>query len=168
MSISEMLDELVQNGRGEHAAAVMLGRALEDGAIALIFNDERLRPTHVAGVVEYIQLAAARNAREIRLRLGWVADIMLHARGLRSQFEQVCELTPSQSAEQPHEPPKTREEAVKACLDGGMLPANTVSWSVFCDHVRDLANGWIDKKQGTVKRGFDSKTIQRDVKKLLN
>jgi len=98
MSVSEMVDELVQNGRDNRSAAIELSRALEDGAIILIFNDAPLRPSHVAGVTEYVQLTAAKNEREIRLRLGWVADIILFSRALRAQFEAACGLAEREAA----------------------------------------------------------------------
>jgi hypothetical protein len=109
MSIREMLDELAQHRGSELPAFAELSRALEERAIILHFNGEPLREEYVPGIAEYIRLAADRNAREIRLRLGWAADIMLEARALRVQFESACELS---------EPSKrlTAEEACRALI----------------------------------------------------
>jgi hypothetical protein len=172
MSIGEMLDELIQHERDNWSAAMELSRALEGGAIILIFNDAPLRQSHLAGVTEYIRLAAARNEREIRLRLGWTADIMIHSRALRAQFELACGLV-EQPAVVHFEPdvPMSRMDAVRSCIDAGMIPASTVTWDAFCEHVRDLADGWVDKKQGTIKRGFSQKQIERivdEINRLIN
>jgi hypothetical protein len=91
--IGEMLDELVQNGRAEYSAATELGRALEEGAIILVFNDAPLSPDFLPGIAEYLQVAATGNAREIRLRFGWASDIILHAYAFREQFETACGLS---------------------------------------------------------------------------
>jgi hypothetical protein len=49
-----------------------------------------------------------------------------------------------------------------------MIPAKTATWDIFCERVRDLADGWVDKKNGKLKRGFDEKTIKRDVARFMN
>jgi hypothetical protein len=61
-----------------------------------------------------------------------------------------------------------RKDAVRACIERGMIPGKTTPWALFCVKVRDLANGWIDKHKGTIKRRFDDKTIERDVKEIIN
>jgi hypothetical protein len=104
--IGEMLDELIQSGLAEYSAATQLGRALEEGAIVLVFNAEPLSPDFIPGIAEYLQLAATRNAREIRLRFGWASDIILHARALRAQFETAFGLNGATA---------TRQTAQQAC-----------------------------------------------------
>jgi hypothetical protein len=61
-----------------------------------------------------------------------------------------------------------RKDAVRACIERGMIPGSTTTWPIFCGQVRDLANGWIDKKKGTIKRRFTDKTIERDVEEIIN
>src|SRR5947209_3287013 len=90
VSIGEMLDELIRNGRDDQQAATELRSALRDFAITLEFNGAPLSFNQIAGVSEYISLAAARNAREIRLRLGWLTYIITDSKASRSQFETVC------------------------------------------------------------------------------
>lgn len=169
ISVPEMLDALIASGRTEHEAATELARALEDGAIVLayrnghVFNSEDLAP-----VIDFIMAFPSRRSSmsidETSLRMTEGG-----AGAWREQFERACGLIDRQTAPEPRLTiPMTREEAVKACLDDGMLPADTVTWTVFCDRVRDLAGGWVDKKGGTLKRGFDDKTIKRDVKKFIN
>jgi hypothetical protein len=85
----------------------------------------------------------------------------------RIQFEAACDLVeqpPEQSLSALSEHP--RVVAVGKALAAGMNPPSTISWTAFCGHIRDDADGWIDKKEGTKKRGFDDRTIKRDVKKL--
>ncbi|MGY4351237.1 hypothetical protein ACVWXM_007730 [Bradyrhizobium sp. GM7.3] len=169
VSVPEMLDALIASGRTEHEAARELARALEDRAIELeyrnghVFNSEDLAP-----VTDFIMAFPSRRSSisidETALRL---ADGGAGAK--REQFARACGLMDRKTyTEQRPTIPMTREEAVKACLDSGMLPADTVTWTVFCDRVRDLADGWIEKKQGSFKRGFDDKTIQRERKKRID
>jgi hypothetical protein len=56
--------------------------------------------------------------------------------------------------------------AVKKRLDAGAQPGRTVQWTTFCGAVRDDCNGWIDRKQGTAKRGYSDKTIERIAKEV--
>jgi hypothetical protein len=112
--LGEMIDELIQNGSPEYSAATELGRALEEGAIILIFNDEPLSPDFIPGVAEYLQVAATRNAREIRLRFGWASDIIFHARALRAQFEGAFGL--GAPTTEPLIPRQTAEQACEALI----------------------------------------------------
>ena len=58
--------------------------------------------------------------------------------------------------------------AVERCLGDLGRPPENVSWSKFCDAVRDECNGWKkDRKQGEYKRGYSDKTIARCVRVLL-
>ena len=90
------------------------------------------------------------------------------ARAMRHQFEARCGLVDQSKVYVAPVGPMARKDAVRACMEGGMMPASTAPWNVFCERVRDLADGWIDKKRGTLKRGFDEKTIKRDVKEIMN
>jgi hypothetical protein len=92
VSIDEMFDELVRSGRERHAAAIELQRALDDGAIVVIFNDEPLRPEFRAGIGEMLRAFVA-DPRQAHLHFGWATDIMTYGRALRAQFENVCGLS---------------------------------------------------------------------------
>ena len=105
----------------------------------------------------------------------WVAQKLAivspveRATGSRPQFETACGLAEQIEPAEPSDsalsdPP--RIAAVRNALAAGMNPPSTISWTAFCDHIRDDADGWLDKKEGTLKRGFDEKTIKRDVGKL--
>jgi hypothetical protein len=55
-------------------------------------------------------------------------------------------------------------KAIARLLKGGNQPPQTISWSNFCDLVRDQSGGWESKRDGRPNRGFSNKTITRIVK----
>jgi hypothetical protein len=105
----------------------------------------------------------------------WVAQKLAvvspveRATASRAQFETVCglaeQIEPAEQSDSALSDPP-RIAAVRKALAAGMNPPSTISWTAFCDYIRDDADGWLDKKEGTLKRGFDEKTIKRDVGKL--
>jgi hypothetical protein len=101
-------------------------------------------------------------------------DMLAAARAIRKKFEQACGLVEQGALNPQSEAPLTdtdshpRLEFVRNVLAAGMNPPSTITWKAFCDRVRDDADGWLDKKEGTLKRGFDEKTIKRDVEKILS
>jgi hypothetical protein len=76
--------------------------------------------------------------------------------------------TPNRRGKSGPRPPAGRDEAIRKRLKRGEIPGRTVFWSEFCDGVRDDAYGWKDKREGTITRGFDDKTIQNVVGKMLD
>ena len=60
------------------------------------------------------------------------------------------------------------DQAILKAFEAGKSPPENVSWPAFADYVRDVADAWIDKKAGTYKRGFDTKTIERHARALKN
>jgi hypothetical protein len=58
----------------------------------------------------------------------------------------------------------TREGAIAELLQGGDRPPHTISWTAFCDLVRDRADGWKSKRHGEYKRGFSNRVIERLVR----
>jgi hypothetical protein len=167
VSVDQMLDELVKAGRGRRDAAIELQRAFEDNAIVLIFNDAPLTPSQRSGIGDCLR-AFVTDPRDTALHFGWAVAIMQHARASRAEFERRCDLVQQEAAHIASDAPLSRESAVRACIESGMIPASTATWDAFCERVRDLADGWVDKKEGTLKRGFDEKTIKRDVKRGMN
>ena len=62
-----------------------------------------------------------------------------------------------------------RKAVIASMLKAGAIPGSNIHWKTFCDDVRDKCNGWLSKADITKHRpgrGFDDKTIQRDVKEL--
>jgi hypothetical protein len=178
LGLIEMLDVLTSHGRTEAAAALELEHAFNEKAIKLLVPDG----SDPDGEILYRELSAVGRAAVItmlreylnRMRIpsmrSWNAPIALFtaARAMRFQFEAACGLAVTPEVCASPEIPTTREDVVKACIETGIIPAKTVTWGAFCERVRDLADGWIDKKQGTLKRGFDEKTIKRDVRRIIN
>lgn len=180
VSILEMLDILTSNERSEAEAAIELERAFEDREIRLlapagsaddgtpVFRAISIEET--SGLIGLLRDLC--NRKPITTIGTWNLPIGLFksARAMRTQFEGVCRLAKigAQAAALPREVPMSRKDAVRTCIEAGMTPASTVTWDAFCEQVRDLADGWIDKKVGTIKRGFDEKTIKRDVKEIMN
>jgi hypothetical protein len=178
VSLEEMLDILTGHGRTEAVAVLELERALEDKAIILILRDgsdhegealyRALSDTEMSAVISLLRDIP--NRTHIPSMRAWNAPIAMFraARAIRMQFETVCGLVDAQPAPSVAGVPMSRKDAVRACIERGMVPASTTTWDAFCEQVRDLADGWIDKKEGTTKRGFEEKTIKRDVKETMN
>jgi hypothetical protein len=171
IGFAEMFETLVSIGRrSDHEAANELASAFRDRAIIVAYrNGYVLEDIDLELVTECVrdypnrgQLTAWRQGIIYRMLI----DSGLGA--MRLQFEQVCELVEPEIHQTASQDIMAREDAVRSCLEKGIIPASTVTWDVFCERVRDLADGWVDKKQGTLKRGFDRKTIERDVKKIIN
>ncbi|MBR1249184.1 hypothetical protein JQ609_19930 [Bradyrhizobium sp. AUGA SZCCT0169] len=166
VGISEMLTTLIANGRSAQEAASQLGRAFQTGQIRLADrHGNTLNEGDYAFMAEMLHDRAA-GVATTRNDLGWLRVKDDAIGGVRFQFELACGL--SDKGENEPQATMTRIDAVRTCLEQGMTPANTVSWAAFYERVRDLADGWVDKKQGTIKRGFDDKTIWRDVKRSTN
>lgn len=176
VSIDEMLNILIGSGRTEADAGIELGHALEDKKIFLFAPDgsgpdgpfwRKISDEETSAIITFLHDLC--NRARISTIGSYNAPIALFkvARAIRMQFETECDLL---DAELPSEAkvPMERKDAVRACIERGMIPASTTTWNAFCEQVRDLANGWIDKKEGTTKRGFDEKTIKRDVKETMN
>jgi hypothetical protein len=166
VGINEMFATLIANGRSAPEAASQLGRAIRAGQIRLADrHGNSLNDADCAFIAELVCDRAA-GIETTRNDLGWlrVKDDVIG--GVRFQFEKACGLAQADATET--EGSLSRQDAVAMCLNEGIVPASTVTWVNFCDRIRDLAGGWVDKKQGTFKRGFDVKTIQRDVKRSIN
>jgi hypothetical protein len=170
VSVPGMVDELVAAERTPRQAANEIERALLDGALFLTSAKNPADANHKQDAIEFLQayarwpaISIAADFAALRLEVG---EVYVQ----RSEFERVCELgatLASQDIDTPlHICTMTRKEAVRVCKKEGMVPARTVTWDAFCDRVRDLADGWVDKKQGILKRGFDIKTIKRDFSAL--
>jgi hypothetical protein len=65
-------------------------------------------------------------------------------------------------------PPEGRDDVIRQLLHSGKHPGRDVSWSKFCDMVRDHADGWADKRNGVPRRGFHEKAIKEAVDRILN
>ncbi len=55
--------------------------------------------------------------------------------------------------------------AIKKRLSAGEEPGVTEQWIHFCDAVRDAANGWVNRKERKLKRGYGDKTIKETAKR---
>jgi hypothetical protein len=176
VSLEEMLAILESHDRTEAAACVELERAIEDRKIVLLLpdgrNDEgetlycRLSPLGVSAVLSMLRDFPNRMQIPLIRSLNTPVEMIKAVRAVRKTFETACGLLTAA-------PPApidglSRADAVRACIEQGMIPASTASWSAFCERVRDLSDGWLDKKVGTLKRGFDEKTIKRDVTRIMN
>jgi hypothetical protein len=177
VSITEMLEILMSHEQTEAAAALELEHALKDKAIRLFApagsDDDGDLWREISNEETTAVIALLRdlfNRAPITTIGTWNLPIALFksARAIRMQFETVCRLVDARPAPSVAAAPMERKDAVRACLERGMIPASTTTWGAFCEHVRDLADGWIDKKEGTLKRGFEEKTIKRDVKEIMN
>jgi hypothetical protein len=170
ISFREMFETLVSIGRSDHGAANELASAFRDRAIIVAYrNGYVLEDIDLELVTECVRDFP--NRGQLTTWRQGIIDRMLIDSGLgamRLQFEQVCGLVEPEIQQTTSQDVMTRENAVRACVEEGLIPASTVTWEVFCERVRDLADGWIEKKQGTIKRGFDKKTIGRDLKKIIN
>jgi hypothetical protein len=58
-----------------------------------------------------------------------------------------------------------RDEAVRELLEAGDRPPQNIPWKAFCFKVRDIADGWKNKKEGQSAHGFSDKQIMRIVVK---
>jgi hypothetical protein len=178
VSLVEMLEILDSNGLTEAAAVLQLERAIEDGAIKLLLPDG----TNDEGETLYCEMSpVGRSAitallREIPNRMqipsirSWNAPLAMFgaARAMRFQFEAAFGMNEEPDLKDVQDQPlkDRRLQAVRQAIDGGMVPPSTTSWPDFCDHIRDVADGWIDRKAGKAKRGFGERHIKRDVKGL--
>lgn len=61
-----------------------------------------------------------------------------------------------------------RDDVIRQFLLSGDDPGGNVSWSKFCDKVRDHADGWEDRRNGKLNRGFSERAIRDVVKQILN
>jgi hypothetical protein len=183
VSIAEMLDILVDSGRTEAAAALEIERAIEDQSIVLLLpngSDERgetlyvqMSPLGRSHVIAFVRAFPNRMQNSLSTHARLPLQMIQAARAIRSQFEDACGLSAESApsagdTRMPPLEPMQRKDAVQACIDAGMVPAKNATWDTFCEKVRDLADGWADKKAGTLNRGFDEKTIKRDVKEIMN
>jgi hypothetical protein len=178
VSLAEMLEMLGTRRRSEAVAALELERAFEDKAIVLRLRDG----SDSEGEALYRTLTDAEMSAVItvlrdfpnRMRIPYIRhmnipfEMVKAACALRVQFETRCDLLDRPAAPPMPATPMSRESAVRACIEAGMIPASTATWDAFCEQVRDRADGWADKKMGILKRGFDEKTIKRDVKRIMN
>jgi hypothetical protein len=174
ISIPEMLDILIGSERTEAEAAIELERAFEDKAIRLFAPDGSGADTTLwreISIEETFQIIAFLRDLCNRTPITTIGTfnhpivLFKAVRAIRTQFELACRLVDASPAPVAG---MERKDAVRACIECGMIPASTASWSAFCEKVRDLADGWDDKKNGTLKRGFDERTIKRDVKEIMN
>ena len=179
VTLLEMLDILVSTGLTEAAAVLQLERAIEDGAIELLLphgtDDEGetlyCEMSHVGRSAIAALLREIPNRMQIPSIRSWNAPLAAFAavRAMRFQFEAAFGL----GKEEPNlkdaqdQPLKDRRlQAVRQAIDGGMIPPSTTSWPDFCDYIRDVADGWIDRKARKPKRGFGERHIKRDVEGL--
>src|SRR5229473_2225151 len=130
VSIDEMFDELVRNGRERRDAAIELQRALEEGAIVVIFNHEPLGAEHLAGIGEMLRAFVA-DPQEAKRHFGWAVDILKYGRASRAKFERACELVEQPAAQIGSDVQMSRENAVRTCIESGMIPASTATWDAF-------------------------------------
>ena len=163
-------------GRREADAVLQLERAIEDGAIELRLPDG----TNDDGETLYCEMShVGRSAitgllREIPNRMQipsirmWNAPLAAFAavRGKRFQFEAVFGLSNAPDLNDVQDQPlkERRLQAVRQAIAGGMVPPSTTSWPDFCDHIRDVADGWIDRKAGKPKRGFGERHISETLR----
>jgi hypothetical protein len=175
VSIFEMLEVLTSNGRTEVQAGIELERAFEENAVRLFAPPSsdagpwrELSIDETKGVISLLRDLCNRAPTKTIATWNLPIDLFKAVRAIRSQFERECELVSAQPAPVEATAPMERKDAVRACIESGMIPASTATWDVFCGKVRDLADGWKDKKNGTLKRGFDERTIKRDVNEIMN
>jgi hypothetical protein len=175
VSIEEMLDILISSGLSEASAVVQLQRAMEDKALVMLVPDGSnedgeemwcdLSPIGRSACVAALHQWRDREESPLTPQS---KKMIRGIRAVRFQFEGLFGIRQSEQPTTASEMPLSRDKAVLACIESGMIPASTATWDAFCERVRDLADGWADKKNGALKRGFDEKTIKRDVAKVMN
>jgi hypothetical protein len=178
VSITEMLDTLASHWPTEAAAGLELERAFEDKAIRLFAPAGRdsdgeqlwreISNEETSALIVLLRDLCNRAPTTTIGTFNLPIELFKAARAIRLQFETACRLSDTRSVPAATGAPIERKDAVRACIEEGMLPAKTTTWDRFCERVRDLSNAWIDKKEGTFVRGFDEKTIRRDVKEIMN
>jgi hypothetical protein len=171
IGVAQMFDELVAKDHTRFDAAVELGQALNDGKIILWYAGEPV-VSDLPAIGNWLRDFVS-DPKQAWLGYGYLVPTLEKARALRIQFETVCGLVEqdrqgAQIVSSPSDPTSLRLDVVRKALGAGMNPPSTITWKAFCDRVRDDADGWVDKKEGTLKRGFDEKTIKRDVEKILS
>jgi hypothetical protein len=107
ISLAEMLDVLVNNGRTEAAAAVELERAFEDNAIRLLLPDGaddkgetlycEMSPLGRASVIAVLRDFPNRMRIPLIRHVNTPIEMVAAARAIRIQFEAACGLAGSQS-----------------------------------------------------------------------
>jgi hypothetical protein len=179
VSVLEMLDILDGNGLTEAAAALQLERAIEEEAIELRLPDGtddegetlycKMSPLGRSEVIAVLRSFPNRMRTPLIRGLNAPLEMIKAVRAKRSEFEAAFG-TINEEADlkdaQNQSLKDRRIHAVRQAIDDGMFPPSTIPWPDFCDHIRDVADGWIDRKAGKPKRGFGERHIKRDVEVL--
>lgn len=141
VSIVEMIDELVRNGRNPFDAGQELRHAIEDGAIPLAeFGDGKRLLADVVADIERLASALAalhRGERPPPSETMWPQHNLKNIRALRERFEEACGLR--QSA--PLEPQRPSKRGRREDFHWDLIETEFIR---LMDHHGDFDSGDVD------------------------
>ncbi|SNB54390.1 hypothetical protein SAMN05414138_10222 [Rhodoplanes sp. JGI PP 4-B12] len=118
ISVVEMVDELIRNGRTTHEAGKELQQAIGDGIIVLFTDRDLERVVSDIGKMVSAYSARLRGERVSPGEMTWQM-YLTSVIAVREQFETACQLPPSRSAPDSSDRPRLRpiESGIAAAID---------------------------------------------------